>query len=388
MHDDAAQPQNGGGVAGLVAAIGSIAAVGLGFSITLPLLALTLEDRGVSSTWIGLNTAFWGLSSLAITPFVSRLATKFGTAQMLALSILLLAAALPLFYLSPFWLWFPLRLIAGAAVTITFVLSEFWISTAAPPERRGIIMGIYASVLSMGFALGPVILSLTGTRGLLPFLAGSLVLTLGIVPVLAGLRVAPRLSHRPKGSFVRFLLLAPAATGAALLFGTIESGAFALLPIYGQRVGHARDVVILLGIGVTIGNILLQMPVGLLSDRVDRRKLLFAIAAFGLLGTIVLPYVAETFWPFMIALGIWGGVIGSLYTVGLAHLGSRFTGEDLAAANAAFVFCYSLGGLVGPAAIGAAMDVWNPHGFALALGVFFMAYLILLASRIRGARPA
>lgn len=131
MHDDAAQPQNGGGVAGLVAAIGSIAAVGLGFSITLPLLALTLEDRGVSSTWIGLNTAFWGLSSLAITPFVSRLATKFGTAQMLALSILLLAAALPLFYLSPFWLWFPLRLIAGAAVTITFVLSEFWIDLDA-----------------------------------------------------------------------------------------------------------------------------------------------------------------------------------------------------------------------------------------------------------------
>jgi len=55
---------------GLIAAIGSIAGVGLGFSITLPLLALTLEDRGISSTWIGINTAFWGLSSLAVTPFV------------------------------------------------------------------------------------------------------------------------------------------------------------------------------------------------------------------------------------------------------------------------------------------------------------------------------
>ncbi len=378
----------GGGLAGLVAAIGSIAAVGLGFSITLPLLALTLEDRGISSTWIGLNTAFWGLASLGVTPFVSQLAMRFGTWQMLVLSILLLALCLPLFFLSPFWLWFPLRLVAGAALTITFVLSEFWISSAAPPERRGIVMGIYVTVLSAGFALGPVILALTGTRGLMPFITGSLVLMLGIIPVLIGLKAAPRLGHRERGSFARFLFVAPVATGAALLFGVVESGAFALLPLYGQRVGHARETVILLGIAVTIGNIVLQMPMGLLSDRVDRRKLLLAIASFGLVGTVLLPLVSRDFWPFMLALGLWGGTIGSLYTVGLAHLGSRFNGEDLAAANAAYVFCYSLGGLVGPATLGASMDIIDPHGFELALALFFCAYLALVVSRILKAGAA
>jgi len=377
---------DGGGTIGLVAAIGSVAAVGLGFSITLPLLALTLEDRGISSTWIGINTATWGLAAIAITPFVSKIAARIGTAQLLALAILVLAAALPLFYLSPFWAWFLLRLVGGAAVTTTFVLSEFWISSAAPPARRGVIMGIYASVLSGGFALGPVILSLTGTQGMLPFLVGSAVLALGIIPVLCGLPVAPKLDRREKHSFGRFLFLAPAATGAALLFGTIETGAFALLPIYGQRVGHTRDLVILLGIGVTIGNILLQMPMGMLSDRMSRRKLLMIIAAFGLLGAAILPMVASHFWLLMVALAIWGGVIGSLYTVGLAHLGSRFTGSDLAAANAAFVFCYSLGGLVGPAALGVAMDMWNPHGFAIGIGIFFAAYLAMLIIRMGLAR--
>jgi MFS family permease len=377
---------DGGGTIGLVAAIGSVAAVGLGFSITLPLLALTLEDRGISSTWIGINTATWGLAAIAVTPFVSKLAARTGTAQLLALAILVLAATLPLFYLSPFWVWFLLRLVAGAAVTTTFVLSEFWISSAAPPARRGIIMGIYASVLSGGFALGPVILSITGTQGLFPFVLGSCVLALGIIPVLCGLKVAPKLDRREKHSFSRFLFLAPAATGAALLFGTIETGAFSLLPIYGQRVGHTRDLVILLGIGVTVGNILLQMPMGMLSDRMDRRKLLMIIAAFGLLGAAILPLVAASFWPLMIALAIWGGVIGSLYTVGLAHLGSRFTGSDLAAANGAFVFCYSLGGLLGPATLGVAMDVWNPHGFAIGIGLFFAAYLAMLVIRMGLAR--
>ncbi|MBN9000239.1 MAG: MFS transporter, partial [Rhizobiales bacterium] len=370
----------------LIAAIGSIDGVGLGFSITLPLLALTLEDRGISSTWIGINTAFWGLSSLAVTPFVSRIAARFGTAQALAGSIVALALALPLFYLSPFWLWFPLRLVAGAALTVTFVLSEFWINVAAPPRRRGVVMGIYATVLSIGFALGPAILYVVGTRGMVPFLVGAVVLAVGTLPVLSAIRVAPKLEARGHGSFVRFLFMAPVATGAALLFGSIESGAFALLPLYGQRVGHARDLVVVLGVGVTIGNILLQMPMGLLSDRVDRRKLLFAIAAFGLIGAILLPFVSASFWPFMAALALWGGIVGALYTVWLAHLGSRFSGEDLAAANAAFIFCYSLGGLAGPAVIGAAMDAWNPHGFAAALAVFFAAYLALVVWRIVSSR--
>jgi len=375
----------GGGISGLVAAIGSIAAVGLGFSITLPLLALTLEDRGISSTWIGLNTAFWGLASLAITPFIPRLAGRVGTGLLLALSIGVLAICLPVFFLSPFWLWFPLRLVAGAALTITFVLSEFWISSAAPPERRGIIMGIYATVLSAGFALGPAILSLTGTRGFTPFLTGSAVLFLGTLPVLIGMGVAPKLTHHAGGSFRRFLFLAPAATGASLLFGVVESGAFSLLPLYGQRVGHDRETVILLGIAATIGNIVLQMPMGLLSDRVDRRKLLFGIALVGLAGTMLLPLVSASFWPFMLTLGLWGGIVGSLYTVGLAHLGARFSGADLAAANAAFIFCYSLGGLVGPATIGGAMDILDPHGFEAALAVFFVAYLVLVLTRIRKA---
>jgi MFS family permease len=379
---------DGGGRLGLIAAIGSVPAVGLAFSISLPLLALTLEDRGISSTWIGLNSATWGLAAIAITPFVPKLAARIGTAQLLALSIVMLAAALPLFYLAPFWAWFILRLVAGASMTITFVLSEFWISTAAPPARRGIIMGLYSSMLATGFAMGPVILWLTGTHGLLPFVVGSCVLLLGIIPVLCGLFVAPRLDRREKHDFSRFLFLVPAATGAALLFGTIESGAFAMLPVYGQRVGHTRDAVILLGIALTVGNILLQMPMGMLSDRMDRRKLLAFIATFGLLGAGVLPLVADSFWPLMAALAIWGGVIGSLYTVGLAHLGSRFRGADLAAANAAFIFCYSLGGLIGPATLGVAMDVWDPHGFAVGFGLFFAAYLLLLIIRMGQARRA
>ncbi|MBB5752671.1 MFS transporter [Prosthecomicrobium pneumaticum] len=367
----------------LVAPLASVAAVGLGFSIAMPLLSLTLEARGISNTWIGINTAAWGLASMAITPFVPRLAAFIGTSRLLALSIATMAAALPLFWLAEnFWLWFPLRFLAGAALTVTFVLSEFWISTVAPPARRGLVMGLYATLLSLGFACGPLVLRLTGLNGLPPFGAGAIVLALAVIPILAGGNGAPRLSGHARGGMGRFLFLAPVATGAALLFGMIESGAFALLPLYGQAVGFDRDTVILFAIAVTIGNIVMQLPIGLLSDRIDRRALLLGIAVCGLVGSAVTPLVAHGFWPFMILLGLWGGSVGALYTVGLAHLGSRFSGADLATANAAFVFCYSAGALGGPAVIGAAMDVWRPHGFAVALGAFFLAYIVLVFIRL------
>ena len=101
----------------LVVAIASITAVGLGISLAITLLSLTLEARGVTPGWIGANAAAWGLASMVMTPFVQALAARFRLRRVLAGSILLGAATLPLFYfIADFWLWFPLRFLSGAAL--------------------------------------------------------------------------------------------------------------------------------------------------------------------------------------------------------------------------------------------------------------------------------
>ena len=84
---------------------------------------------------------------------------------------------------------------------------------------------------------------------------------------------------------------------------------------------------------------------------------------------------------------VWGGVVAALYTIGLAHLGSRLTGRELASANAAFVLCYGLGMLVGPQVIGIGMDLFGPDGFNYSLALFFALYIALAVARI-AARPS
>jgi hypothetical protein len=82
------------------------------------------------------------------------------------------------------------------------------------------------------------------------------------------------------------------------------------------------------------------------------------------------------------AIAVMGGATAGLYTVGLTHLGARLTGGDLASANAAFVMMYGLGMLVGPATMGAGMDIYNPHGLAVVSAAFLGAYALLVAYRI------
>jgi MFS family permease len=371
----------------LVVAIASITAVGLGISLAIPLLSLTLEARGVTPGWIGANAAAWGLASMVMTPFVQALAARFRLRRVLAGSILLGAATLPLFYfIADFWLWFPLRFLSGAALATTFVLSEFWIAAEAPAARRGLVMGLYATVLSIGFALGPGVLALTGTSGALPFLTGTLIMSLAAVPVIVAPVESPAIGAHPHGGFIRFLWIAPAATAAAFTFGIAESGSFALLPVYGSHLGHPTQSVVLFAAAMTLGNVALQVPLGLLSDRVDRRRLLLVSALAGLVGAVLLPFVARTLVPTLVLLFVWGGFSGGLYTVGLAHLAQRFTGADLAASNSAFVFAYAAGALVGPAILGLGMEFSDPHGFAVVLAAAFLAYAVLVAVRIALAK--
>jgi MFS family permease len=161
-----------------------------------------------------------------------------------------------------------------------------------------------------------------------------------------------------------------------MAFGAVETGGFALLPVYGLRTGFDAESAALLVSVVALGNVALQLPLGMLADRVPKASLLLAIAVAGLVGAAAIPLVAGQGLAFYALLFVWGGLAGGLYTVGLAHLASRFEGPDLAGANAAFVVLYNVGLTVGPPVVGGAMDIADPHGFAYALAGFFALILI------------
>lgn len=374
----------------IAAAISSISVVGIAIGLGIPLLSVILETRGHSASMIGLNTAVAGLASIAAAPIAIPLAVRFGVVWTMLGMIGAGALAFVGFFFAPqFWMWFPLRIVLHVALTVLFILSEFWISASAPPQRRGFVLGIYATVLSLGFAAGPWIFAQVGSQGFLPFGITFAITMVAAVPVAAAWRESPPIapSDDETRSFLGYLYLVPTATAAVLVFGAVETGGFALFPVYGARLGYPEaDAALLLSM-IGLGNVILQVPLGMISDRIrDRRVILLACAVVGLAGMLALPWLAHNWTVLAVLLFFWGGVVAALYTVGLAHLGSRLSGHELASANAAFVFCYGLGMVLGPQAIGIGMDLVGEDGFAWALALFFTAYIVLAASRLATSR--
>lgn len=368
----------------LIAAITAITAVGIAIGLGLPLLSLILENRGIPSSLNGLNTATAGIAAMIAAPITTKLAHRYGVATTMIWAVSLAAvSSLGFYYIENFWAWFPLRIIFHGAITTLFILSEFWISVAAPPGKRGLVLGIYATVLSLGFASGTAIFSIVGTVGMLPFIIAAVVILAAAIPIFLARAESPYLDEKPQHHFLKYTFAVPTAIMGVFVFGAVEAGGLALLPVYATRNGFTEAQASSLLTVMAIGNVALQIPLGLMSDRIrDRRVLLAIMGIIGLCGSLLLPLVSSSWIPLAVLLVIWGGVVAGLYTVGLSLLGQRFSGSDLAAANAAFIFFYAIGTIAGPAAIGAGMDLDGSQGFALVITAFFAVFVVFALYRL------
>lgn len=370
-------------LAGVIATV-SVFAIAQGLSY--PLLAFILERQGHSASAIGLSAAMLPLgliaSSALIPPVVRRLGPEVVAIACALLGALLLAL---IGWTQDLMAWFPLRFLVGVVIGPLYVISEVWIIALAPPERRGRVLGLYTAVISAGFAAGPLSLLLVGTEGWPPFLVG---VSAFVACALILAAVAPRLPQLDDGkqhaSVRNFLPLAPVLLLAVIVTAGVEQAIFSLLPIYGLSHGlDPRTMSAVLAVLVA-GSIALQIPLGLAAERWAARPVLTACAAGTACGSFLLPFLIETafVWPFVF---VWGAIAYGIYTLALTELGARFSGAMLVAGNAAFALMWGVGGIAGPPAAGAAMDVAGAEGLPLMLGLFCAA--LALVAFISTRRP-
>ena len=368
---------------GAMAAIATIVTVGIATSLMTPLVSLTLASRGISERTIGAVVSTYAIAMLFATPHAAGIAARFGAANAMVALTCVAALLIPFVWLTDGVGWmFPIMFVYGVCIALCFTLSEFWIAAKTPDRSRGFVIGLYATLLSLGFAVGPAVIAALGVATAYPFLIGSALMILAALPAFLARRSSPVIHERPKVRFSTFIFAAPVATLGAFAFAVGETGGFAFLPLWGDRLGFSPATAALLISAMTLGNVAFQIPLGILADRMDRRLLLLACGAAGALGMLIAWSVSTSLPALVAVLFLWGGATAGIYTVGLAHLASRFSGADLAGANAAFIFCYALGMLAGPLAIGDAMSRAPIAGLPIVMAAVFCAYAIIVALRI------
>ncbi|HEY7991730.1 MAG TPA: MFS transporter [Stellaceae bacterium] len=360
----------------LAAAISSIAVFGIGIGISQPLLALMLETRGTDSSLNGLNAGAGFLGVLIGPLLMPRLVARFGFKNflltMLPLSLVLFLLLKPFDSLGA---WFVLRLLSGISGSSTFAATEAWISQLAGDTGRGRVMGIYTASLSAGFAIGPALLSVTGIAGWPPFIACAIIEIVAMLPLLAVRGGAQKVDHAGSHPLAMMARMKPLVL-IVILFAMYEAATVSLLPVWGARAGLSVAAAASLVSAVFVGAILLQIPIGYLSDLVGRTTTMRVCAALGIVGAALLPLLVGYTPALFVVLVIWGGFTTGLYPVALAIIGDRFRGADLLNANAGLVIAYGTGALIGPILGGGGMDAWNPHGLIAILAAMFVVLLL------------
>ena len=373
----------------LLAAISCISIVGVSLSLVIPLLALRMEAAGFPASANGVHIAVSGLATLIGAPLTPFFARALGVRGAMFLAIALGVASLLAFaFVGDYGWWLAIRAVYGLALTVIFVVSEFWISSAAPAGQRGMVLGLYSTVLAVGFATGPALLSLVGWQGLPPFMVATAMLALAALPVaLVGEGGAEAMEGEGFPAIGAIFVAAPAALGAALLYGALETGLEGLLPVFGLRSGFPPFWSTFQLTLYSLGNVVFPVPMGLIADRMNKMKLLGFFAIVGVIGALFLPGLAYDLFTYGLVLFLWGGVVSAAYPVGLSVLAEKFQGERLGAANAAYIMMYALGMMVGPPALGLGLDIASPHGLWDAVALFFVAYLVLLIAFTRPRPP-
>jgi len=271
------------------------------------------------------------------------------------------------------YVWMALRVIVGFSLSGVYVTAESWLNNAATNETRGKSLSAYMLMQMFGLVAGQAILSAGDPSGWILFVIPSILVSLSFAPILLSASPTPAFDAARPMTLRQLYDASPFGVIGMTAMGCIFAGQFAMAPVYATEAG--LTLVQLSGFvsSFFIGAIVLQYPIGWLSDRMDRRILIvgasFAGAAVALVGAMV-----GANYTVLLVLGLLnGGLAQPLYALIIAYTNDYLEPEDMAAASGGLLFVNGIGAIVGPLAMGALMSQFGPGGFWM-----FLAGVMLL----------
>jgi MFS family permease len=368
----------------MAAVIATASIFGLTYSLTAPLIALQLAQRGYGEFYIGLNAAMHAAGVLLIAPILPRLAVRFGARSLVVGALVTTAALLALFPLVPaVWLWFPLRLGFGIGAEVLFVMSETWTNELSNDRVRGRTMALYTASLSLGMVGGPALLSVIGARSL-AYWVGAAICAAAIIFVAGPWVRSPAKLERPESNPLKYFRMAPIAIATTVLNAAIETAGLSFIAIYATGMGWSEEGAMRLISTLMLGAIILQLPIGWLADRMNPRRLALGLAVLSALSALVWPWMLAEHWLAYALIFVWGGLFVGIYTVMLTMVGSRYSGSDLVGIYAVMGLAWGGGALIGPSMAGVAMSISAYYGLPIFVAIacaIFSVFMLLSRSK-------
>lgn len=358
---------------------------GLSQGLLLPLLSIMMENQGVSASVNGLHAASLYVGSFLMSIIAERILGITGFKKLMLGGLVFVIFAMPLFlWVTDIRWWLVLRILVGIGDSAIHFASQLWMLMITPAEQRGRNISLYGMSYGLGFSIGPLGIRLLSFGQWVPFAVVIVLFVLSLLIVYCYMpevypeRVGAKSEqHRRKRSYVQIYKLAWFALLPSLLYGYMEASMNANFPIYGLRIGFDSNQIATLLPFFGLGGLILQLPLGYLSDRYGRKPVLMLAGFGGGLLFLLVPFVGNSFISTLLLFIGAGGLIGSFFSLGLAYAADILPKHMLPIANVIASFHFSLGSIIGPNLSGLAMQTGNAGLLFTFLG---SAYLIFTLS--------
>jgi MFS family permease len=364
-------------------------------------LMLLMLGNGLQGTLLGIRGKIEGFSTAQLSVVMAAYFAGFLLASQLAPVMIrrvghvrvfaalgsFISAALLLFpVITEPWAWVILRVVMGFSFCGVYIAVESWLNDASTNETRGRALSLYIIVQMVGIIAAQALLNLADPGGFLLFIIPSVLVSIAFAPILLTASPAPAFSDTKKMRLRELFSISPLGCAAVFILGGVFSAIFGMAAVFGGEAGFSVREISIFVAAIYTGGLLLQYPIGWLSDRMDRRRLILALAAFGAAAMAAGAAVSGSF-PAVLVLGfIVGGVANPLYSLAIAYTNDYLDPSDMASASAGLLFLNGIGALSGPLLVGWMMENFGPAGFFLYLAILhaaLAAYAVWRAMRRR-----
>ncbi|WP_299730927.1 MFS transporter [uncultured Tateyamaria sp.] len=350
-------------------------------------MCLLMVGNGMQGTLLGIRGEIEGFSTFEMSIVMSAYFAGFlggsrmaplmikrvGHVRVFAALASLISAVIILYptFTNP-WVWAIGRIVIGYGFSAVYVTAESWLNNAADNSNRGKALSLYMIVQTLGIVASQALLLTADPSGFVLFVIPSVLVSIAITPILLSISPTPAFDTTKPMTLRRLAITSPLGCFGMFMLGGVFSAQFGMSAVYGAQVGLSVAQISTFVATFFVGSVLLQYPIGWISDRMDRRVLIIIVSAIGAVGSLVGYLFGPNFNMLLATAFVVGGMSNPLYSLLIAHTNDFLEHEDMAAASGGMIFINGLGAVFGPLIVGAWMERAGPSAFYMFTAVLFI----------------
>lgn len=345
------------------------------------------EAEGFTAASLGLLGTGWAIGYVAGCLRTPALVARVGHIRAFGAmcAIAAIAVLLSLVLITP-WVWIPVRALSGFCFAGAAMIVESWLNERTEASSRGRVFGIYTMVNLAATTAGQMVLTLGDANGYFFFVLAAMVYCLALLPTAISATTTPRPLTRVSLNLRGLWMNSPIAFFAVLMVGVSNASFGTLAAVYGAKIGLSLGEIALFASIPIIAGAAVQIPVGIASDRLDRRKVLIGITAFALPADALFLFIGTTSPTIVLTLAaLFGATVFSMYPVIVAHANDHAEPGTYIQVSGGLLLVFGIGSIVGPTVAGFAM---TSFGAVSLFGVTGIAHISLIAFAIWRLRHA